>query len=67
MIKVEEVVLSSQERSAGDFMVHAARSCSERLRVLRLRRLRLRSVWELSFSRARTEMILDDRTESVGC
>jgi len=39
MIRVEEVVPSSQERSAGDFIVHAARSCSERVRVLRPRRL----------------------------
>jgi streptogramin lyase len=65
MIKVEEVVLSSQERRAKDFMVHTARSCSGRVKVFKPRRLRWRSIWELSFSRARTERIFDDRTKSV--
>lgn len=50
MKRVEDVMLRSQVRRREDFMVHAARSCWVRVRVLRPRRLLARSVWEVSFS-----------------
>lgn len=59
------MVLRSQVRRREDFMVHAARSCSVRVRVWRPRRLIARSVEEVSFSWLSAVRILDDGTRSV--
>jgi hypothetical protein len=65
MKRAEDSVPSSQVRRRRDFIVHAARSCSVRVRVLRPRRLLARSFLEVSFSWLSAERILEELTKSI--
>jgi len=65
MKRAEEVVPSNQVPSMGDFIVHAARSCSVRDRLLRPRRQLARSVSKVSFSWCSAVRILVELMRSV--